>query len=107
MLISTTANRAPRALSFLVLWPMPMYGSGYIFSKKFFTGWVTVGIIWIFCSFIAVGIYPAWESRATLIRVTKVMFTGKVPPPTIMHGETEAESSGTATPVKVEPEKKV
>jgi Na+/proline symporter len=32
-------------LSLLVLWPMPMYGSGYIFSKKFFTGWVVVGIL--------------------------------------------------------------
>lgn len=30
-------------LALLVLWPMPMYGSGYIFSKKFFTGWVSVG----------------------------------------------------------------
>ena len=29
-------------LALLVLWPMPMYGSGYIFSKKFFTGWVVV-----------------------------------------------------------------
>ena len=25
-------------LALLVIWPMPMYGSGYIFSKKFFTG---------------------------------------------------------------------
>jgi SSS family transporter len=25
-------------LALLILWPMPMYGSGYIFSKKFFTG---------------------------------------------------------------------
>jgi hypothetical protein len=34
----------------LVLWPMPMYGTGYIFSLKFFTGWVVVGIMWIFFS---------------------------------------------------------
>jgi Na+/proline symporter len=27
-------------VSLLLLWPMPMYGSGYIFSKKFFTGWI-------------------------------------------------------------------
>ncbi|KAI6370802.1 hypothetical protein MCOR25_004091 [Pyricularia grisea] len=27
-------------VAFLVLWPMPMYGTGYIFSKPFFTGWV-------------------------------------------------------------------
>lgn len=26
--------------SFVILWPMPMYGSSYIFSKKFFRGWV-------------------------------------------------------------------
>lgn len=25
-------------IALLVLWPMPMYGTGYIFSKKFFTG---------------------------------------------------------------------
>lgn len=25
-------------LALLVIWPMPMYGSGYIFSKSFFTG---------------------------------------------------------------------
>jgi hypothetical protein len=34
----------------LVLWPMPMYGTGYIFSLRFFTGWVVVGIMWIFFS---------------------------------------------------------
>lgn len=32
-------------LALLILWPMPMYGTGYIFSKKFFTGRV-VGIMW-------------------------------------------------------------
>lgn len=25
-------------IALLVLWPMPLYGTGYIFSKKFFTG---------------------------------------------------------------------
>lgn len=53
------------AMSFamLVLWPMPMYGQGYIFSKQFFTGWVTVGIIWIFVTAFIVIIYPLWEGR--------------------------------------------
>ena len=37
-------------ISLLVLWPMPMYGTGYIFSLDFFTGWVVVGLIWIFFS---------------------------------------------------------
>lgn len=61
-------------VALLVLWPMPMYGSGYIFSKKFFTGWVVVGIIWIFCSLIGVGIFPVFESRHTLVRTTRAIF---------------------------------
>ncbi|RDA91162.1 hypothetical protein CP533_4821 [Ophiocordyceps camponoti-saundersi (nom. inval.)] len=61
------------ALSLLVLWPMPMYGSGYIFSRRFFTGWVSVGIIWIFGSLFAIGLYPVWESRATLGRIVRLM----------------------------------
>ncbi|CAJ2512269.1 Uu.00g052840.m01.CDS01 [Anthostomella pinea] len=59
------------ALSFIILWPMPMYGSGYVFSKQFFSGWVIVGIIWIFCSSFAVGIYPLWEGRSSMVRVAK------------------------------------
>lgn len=51
------------ALAFLILWPMPMYGSRYIFSKKFFTGWVVVMFIWIFFSAFAVCIYPLYEGR--------------------------------------------
>ena len=46
------------ALAFLIVWPMPMYGSRYIFSKKFFTGWVVVMIIWIFISAFCVCVYP-------------------------------------------------
>ncbi|MCJ1312710.1 hypothetical protein MMC25_006386 [Agyrium rufum] len=53
-------------LVFLVLWPMPMYGSGYVFSRKFFTGWVVVGILWLFCSAGCVAIYPLWEGRSSM-----------------------------------------
>lgn len=79
---------------------MPLFGTGYLFSKKFFTGWVSVGIVWIFCSFIAIGLYPAWESRATLARVVRHMMTGKAPPgprPELVSSE---DSSVAATPVK-------
>lgn len=51
------------ALALLVVWPMPMYGSKYIFSKKFFTGWITVLIIWLFFTCFMVCIYPLWEGR--------------------------------------------
>ncbi|KAK9479558.1 Sodium:solute symporter family-domain-containing protein [Lipomyces japonicus] len=61
-------------LSFLVLWPMPMYGSGYVFSKKFFTGWVIVGIIWILVSMMLVCIYPVWEGRKVLFHTIKGVY---------------------------------
>ena len=51
------------AFAFLLVWPIPMYGSHYIFSKKFFTGWVVVQIIWMFISAFCVILYPLWEGR--------------------------------------------
>jgi Na+/proline symporter len=95
-------------LALLVLWPMPMYGSGYIFSKKFFTGWVVVGILWMFCSAFCVGLYPLWEGRHTSIRTFKSIYldiTGqKKPPkgPVVTEGE-----EGAVTPVEGYSEKLV
>jgi len=82
-----------------------MYGSGYIFSKPFFTGWVTVGIIWIFCSLGAVGLFPVYQGRKTLFNTAKFIFldlTGRKHPKTI-HGQAQAVTTpGDVTP----PEKK-
>ncbi|GMM38863.1 Dur3 protein [Saccharomycopsis crataegensis] len=47
----------------LIMWPMPMYGTGYIFSEKFFTGWIVVGFIWIFFTGFVVVVYPLVEGR--------------------------------------------
>lgn len=58
-------------LILLVLWPFPLYGTGYIFSKKFFTGWVSVGIIWLFFSMLCVGVYPLWEGRHDIAHTIK------------------------------------
>jgi SSS family transporter len=35
-------------LCLAVIWPWPMYGSSYIFTKAFFTGRIIIGIIWMF-----------------------------------------------------------
>lgn len=53
-------------LSFIVIWPMPMYGASYVFSKKFFTGWIAVGFIWIFFSTFVVIVGPLFESRKSI-----------------------------------------
>ncbi|KAI9868079.1 MAG: hypothetical protein M1813_006824 [Trichoglossum hirsutum] len=50
----------------LLLWPIPLYGSSYIFSKTFFTGWVSVSIAWLFFSALCVAVYPLWEGRHSM-----------------------------------------
>lgn len=100
------------ALSLLVLWPMPMYGSGYIFSKQFFTGWVTVGIIWIFCSLFAVGLFPVFEGRQTLVNTIKLIFLdiiGKHHPKKMsrpIEGESEQNEHEGPSETKIMGEKK-
>ena len=79
------------ALALIILWPMPMYGSAYIFSEKFFTGWVSVGILWLFCSTAAVGIFPLIQGRKTFTRTVKSMVLdafGKWRPP-VYEGEND------------------
>jgi SSS family transporter len=61
-------------LCLIVLWPWPMYGTGYIFSKSFFNGWILLGIIWMFISFIIVGIYPIIEGRHSIASVYKKIY---------------------------------
>lgn len=48
-------------LDFLV--PMPMFFSHYVFSEGFFTGWIVVSFIWVFCSSFISCLLPIWEAR--------------------------------------------
>lgn len=59
------------ALVFIVLWPMPLFGTGYVFSRSFFTGWTVVGIIWLFCSAGVVVFLPLWQSRSTIVHTAR------------------------------------
>ena len=95
-------------LILLVLWPMPLYGSGYIFSKGFFSGWVSIGILWLFGSAFCVALYPLWEGRHSMAFTFKSIYldiTGKKKP--AIQGRQvpiiEGESSEGGTPT--EPEK--
>ncbi|KAK5022293.1 urea active transporter [Exophiala sideris] len=89
-------------IAMLVLWPMPMYGSGYIFSKKFFTGWVVVGIMWLFFSSFCVGLFPLWQGRKTMVHTVKSIvldLSGKKHP--VTHGRVSVsgtEEDGLETP---------
>ncbi|KAK4617675.1 putative urea active transporter 1, partial [Fulvia fulva] len=61
-------------LSLLILWPIPMYATGYVFSKGFFVGWIVVVFLWAFFAASTITLIPIWEGRKTIVAVTKSMF---------------------------------
>lgn len=46
-----------------LLIPLPMFFTGYIFSKGFFTAWVIISFIWVFASAAISCFLPLWEVR--------------------------------------------
>jgi hypothetical protein len=48
-----------------IVWPLPLYRD-YIFTKAFFSGWVTVAIAWQFFAFGAVVVFPVYDGRKDL-----------------------------------------
>lgn len=100
---------AVMTVCFLVLWPIPLYGTSYIFSKGFFTAWVSVAMGWLFCSAIGVGLYPLYEGRHSIKHTFKgimldlqgkgVKNRGRQD---VLNGEVENYESGTQSPVEME-----
>lgn len=54
-----------------------LYGTAYMFSKEFFTGWVIVSLLWAFFAFIAVTVFPIIEGRRLLFSWFKDLFEKK------------------------------
>lgn len=91
-----------------------------VFSFVYLLTWfrVVVGIIWIFISLGAVGIFPLWEGRASLTHNVKAIYldvTGKKHP-RAYHGygaevveshDGGAFDSGTQTPTEASEKKRV
>jgi len=50
-------------LCFLILWPVPMYATSYVFSVPFFRGWVVVLFLWAFYAAATIMLLPIWEGR--------------------------------------------
>ena len=58
-------------LFFLILFPIPLYGLKYIFTKRFFRGYIIVTFLWVFFSVFVVTVYPIWESRVSIVQLFK------------------------------------
>lgn len=96
---------------FLVLWPIPLYGTSYVFSKGFFTAWVSVAMGWLFCSAIGVGLYPLFEGRHSIRHTFKGIVADLAKRTKkrqdVIDGEVENYKSGTQSPVEMEKKTRV
>ncbi|KAH8900142.1 putative sodium/proline symporter [Thozetella sp. PMI_491] len=63
-------------LALCILWPIPMYGSSYVFSKGFFKGWIIVLFFWAFIAAGTITLLPIWEGRNELLQLWRFI-TGK------------------------------
>jgi len=53
----------------ILIWPIPMFLSRYVFSREFFTFWVAISMIWALCATVAIALYPIYESRAGIVEL--------------------------------------
>lgn len=53
-----------------------MYASNYIFSKAFFTAWLVIAIIWLWCTLLIAGLYPIIDGRKQLLFIWKAWRRG-------------------------------
>ncbi|KAJ6557934.1 solute symporter family transporter [Mycena capillaripes] len=56
-------------MDFLI--PIPMFLSHYIFSERFFTAWVVISFLWVFCSAAISTILPVVEALTFFRQLTK------------------------------------
>jgi Na+/proline symporter len=57
----------------VVLWPMPLYFSGYVFDLGFYSFWVSIAIVWVSIASFCIICIPIWEARQGFAQV----FSGK------------------------------
>ncbi|KAK5170562.1 urea permease [Saxophila tyrrhenica] len=55
----------------IILVPFTLFGTGYIYSRSFFTGWVVMSFIWVWTSMCICVIYPVVESTGALRMVSR------------------------------------
>lgn len=54
------------ALCFCILFPMPLYGTRYVFNLSFFRFWVVWTFLWAIGAAATITIMPVWQGRETM-----------------------------------------
>ncbi|CAK7891818.1 urea active transporter [[Candida] anglica] len=52
-----------------IIVPVSFYGSNYVFSKKYFTQWIVIMLIWLLSAATYIVIFPLWQGRHAIVRV--------------------------------------
>jgi hypothetical protein len=60
----------------VVIWPLPLYFSGYVFDLSFYSFWVGIAIVWVSCASFLIICMPIYEAREGFAKV----FSGKKAP---------------------------
>ena len=47
----------------VVIWPLPLYFSGYVFDFGFYSMWVGIAIVWVSIASFCIICIPIWEAR--------------------------------------------
>ena len=58
----------------VVIWPLPLYFSGYVFDLGFYGMWVGIAVVWVSIAAFCIICIPIYEARAGF---AKVMSGGK------------------------------
>ena len=53
----------------VVLWPLPLYFSGYVFDLGFYSMWVGIAIVWVSVAAFTIICMPIWEARQGFAKV--------------------------------------
>ena len=88
-------------LIFLVLIPFSLYGTGYIFSRNFFTGFIVIVFIWAWVAALVICLLPIWEARKLWIGIARGLVKGRrastttsVSEGVAVHAEKDTSSKG-------------
>ncbi|PSR90574.1 hypothetical protein PHLCEN_2v4867 [Hermanssonia centrifuga] len=94
-------------LAFIILFPMPLYGTGYVFSKVFFRFWVVWTFLWAWSAALIITVLPLWQGRRTLWHVARRMLGLRIDTDKGVGSTGGSESAETeVVMVEADPEKK-
>lgn len=85
-------------LAYLIIWPIPMYATGYVFSKGFFKGWIVVVFLWSFYAASTIVLLPLWEGKRSIIEFVSFMYGWATGKNKRLHGHEPAVEEDAATP---------